>query len=152
MTDIFGFDPRDLRSRDYHTWGKEKAHRYTLKKDPGGGMGIFTWYPEEVPDIIRKVVDPDIRVEGRDNPWLRYCHRHTGNRDVYFLVNGHDVPDTLLVSLRNTGIPWLWHPETGEIRQLTNVRVSDGRLEVMLDFAPWEAFYLVVEPGETNHG
>ncbi len=49
MNDIFGFDYKDLSSRDYHTWGKEKIHRYTVDKKESGGIGIFTWYPEELP-------------------------------------------------------------------------------------------------------
>ncbi len=148
VLEVFGFDPRDLKSHIYHTWGKEKIRDFTLHNNPNGGKGIFTWYVEELPDILSGITNPDIEVTGTGNEWLQYNHHHVGNREVYFLVNSHYQADTLTISLRTTGIPWLWHPETKEIREITNYRVKNGRMQLVLDFAPWEAYYLVVEPGK----
>ena len=65
IIDIFGFDPRDQKSQDYHVWGKNRIDKFTIKENPNGGKGIFTWYVDELPNIINRVVEPDIHCNRR---------------------------------------------------------------------------------------
>ncbi|KAA9041189.1 hypothetical protein FW778_03905 [Ginsengibacter hankyongi] len=148
MTDIFGFEPNDLRQDQYHTWDKERKYHYTLKSNTAGGKGIFTRYVEQLTDIIHDQITPDILVEGAQNDWLQYQHRTIAGKEVFFLVNSHKVANSFKISFENIGKPYLWNPETGAISEVSNYRVYNNRLEMQLDFKPWESYFIVIEPGQ----
>lgn len=151
MTEIFGIAPGDLRPAQYYSWDKDRKHNY-IEHAKDGGKGIFTRDVDALPDIIREQIKPDMLVEGEGNAWLQYQHRKVGDREIYFLVNSRRKADTFRVSLGETGRPYCWDPETGDIKALTNYRVHKGRLELFLPFKPWQACFIVLEPGPIRDG
>ncbi|HEY4207524.1 MAG TPA: glycosyl hydrolase, partial [Puia sp.] len=147
MDSLFGIEPDALRQEQYYTWDKERVHDHIDRMNAAGGGGIFTRYVEAVPEIIHQHLRPDILVQGAGNEWLQYQHRRMGTREVYFLMNSRREADTFRVSLAQLGRPFCWDPEAGEIKPLTNYRVYQGRLELMLPFRPWQSYFVVLEPG-----
>jgi hypothetical protein len=146
MKKLFGFAPRDLGQHQYYPWDTARTVHYTTRENEALGKGIFTRYAEELPAIIRHQIVPDIEVSGPDNDWLTYRHRSAGGKEMFFFVNGHKDTAAFRISLKNTGRPYRWDPETGAIQAIGNYRVKKGRLELMLDLTPWEAYFIVVYP------
>lgn len=142
---LFGFRHETLKQHEYYTIdykGQEDFLVHPLEK----GKGIFTRYADRLPAIIKQNIPEDIRIEGKDDEWLKVQHRKAGKRDIFFFVNGHKEKEQYKVSLQNIGKPYRWHPETGDITELSNYRVIRGRLELSLTFEPNEAYFIVLEP------
>ncbi len=150
MTDIFGFEPRELNQDQYHTSDNTKTNHYTLKKNETGGKGIFTRYVELLPGIVRDQITPDVLVKGNGNNWLQYQHRTIADKEIYYFVNSQKATNSFQVSLQSIGKPYLWDPETGAIKEINNYRIHDNRLELQLNFKQWESYFIVLEPGQTN--
>ncbi|HEY4207951.1 MAG TPA: glycosyl hydrolase, partial [Puia sp.] len=147
MEGLFGIEPAVLRQEQYYMWDKQRVHNYIERKNAAGGRGVFTRDADALPGIIGGLLRPDILVEGEGNEWLQYQHRRVGDKEIYFLVNSHKEAETFRVSLAEQGRPYCWDPETGSVKELTNYRVHDGRMELMLAFQPWQAYFIVLEPG-----
>jgi hypothetical protein len=151
ITNIFGFQPRELGQLQYHTLDKEQKDRFIIHKNEKGGKGIFTRFVEELPEIIRNQIIPDILVSGAENKWLKYQHRRVGEKEVYYFVNSHKQSNSFTVSFQQIGKPQHWNPETGTISDVSNYRVDNNRLEMQLDFKPWESYFIILESGSVNH-
>jgi hypothetical protein len=89
-------------------------------------------------------------VKSENARFLQFNHRHTSNQEVYLLVNDRKKAENYHISLRNTGIPSIWHPETGEIHPFDNYELSAGRLDLILDFKPRESFFLVLDSNKPD--
>jgi hypothetical protein len=81
---------------------------------------------------------------------LRYTHRRTQNRDIYFLANCSDQPVQTTATFRvAAGNPELWDPVHSEIRQLPQFARTDGLTTIPLRFESHESFFVVfpTKPG-----
>jgi len=88
------------------------------------------------PDIEFRDVNPQARLD-----WI---HRRDGGSDIYFVSNQSRVAATAEVVFRTGGKrPELWDAITGQIRDLPDWRVEDGRTAVPLAFAPRESYFVV---------
>jgi alpha-L-rhamnosidase len=74
------------------------------------------------------------------NKTIRYGHRQTMNRDIYFIANKTADFQETACTFRSVGIPELWIGTTGEIRKITNYTVNDGLTTINLKFSPSESF------------
>jgi len=75
---------------------------------------------------------------------LRYTHRRTSQRDIYFVSNRTDQPVNATASFRVKGMqPELWHPETGKRRELPDYMAGRDGTTVPLVFAPYESYFVV---------
>lgn len=75
---------------------------------------------------------------------VRYTHRHTAEREIYFVANRSDQP------LQTTGIfrvakggPELWSPVTGKIRALPEFTRTHDRTTIPLRFEAYESYFVV---------
>ena len=88
------------------------------------------------PDIEFRNVSPQARLD-----WI---HRRDGDCEIYFVSNQSAVSATAEVVFRVGGKqPELWDAVTGQIRDLPDWRVEDGRTVVPLAFAPRESYFVV---------
>lgn len=74
-----------------------------------------------------------------------YVHRQTENAqsDIYWLNSRSENPSSAEISFRVTGkVPERWNPETGKTEKVS-YRVENGRTIIPLDFAPWDACFIV---------
>ena len=110
---------------------------------PNGGQIISTAYPEydALAEVLRAAgVVPDFETDGP----IRYTHRTADDTEIYFVANREDRSVDSNCVFRVAGRqPELWHPVTGERRDLPGFSVKDGRTTVPLHFEPQEAFFIV---------
>lgn len=75
---------------------------------------------------------------------LRYLHRVTADRDIYFVSNRTSDSFTTNVTFRIDGLaPQLWDPHTGKIRTLEDYSNSGGVTTVPLTFEPSQSYFIV---------
>jgi len=81
------------------------------------------------------------RFKGKD---LNFIHRKTDIADIYFVANPEPIVVETKCSFWISGkIPELWNPETGEIRDLPEYELSEGRVLVPLHFEPFQSWFVV---------
>ncbi len=77
---------------------------------------------------------------------VRYTHRRTDVREIYFVANRTDQPLRVDCAFRVTGrTPEWWDPLTGVMRALTTFRCSVGRTHVPLDLEPFGSGFVVFD-------
>ncbi len=91
---------------------------------------------EELTAWLRKAVPSDITIDSADAAALRYLHRRSEGKEIYFLVNSEWRPITAKIRFAAKGAAEKWNPETGE---------SSAVDPASLSFDPWEAYYIVFD-------
>lgn len=78
---------------------------------------------------------------------VRYGHRRTAKRDLYFIANrsGNSVQADCRFRV-GQGQPELWDPVTGERRLLTQYTIEQGVTTIPLEFAAHQSFFVVFTP------
>ena len=83
---------------------------------------------------------PDFEADGS----IRYTHRMLPDRDVYFVANRTnervETSCTFRVSDRS---PDLWNPLDGTIRPLPDYTRAGGRIQIPLQFEPYQSYFVV---------
>jgi len=75
---------------------------------------------------------------------VRYGHRRTEDRDIYFVSNRTGNPIEAECRFRvGQCTPQLWDPVTGEIRSLMHFRHTDGLTNVSMKFDAYQSFFVV---------
>jgi alpha-L-rhamnosidase len=75
---------------------------------------------------------------------LRYCHRQTADRDIYFVSNRTAEKVVTQGCFRIEGLsPYLWDPLTGETRVLEDYKTENGLTRMPLAFEPQQSFFVV---------
>jgi hypothetical protein len=84
---------------------------------------------------------------------VRYGHRRTKARDIYFVSNKSDKPLQADCTFRASGgQPELWNPITGNKRLLPQYKSDKGLTNIPMEFAPRESFFVVFPRGGTPKG
>jgi hypothetical protein len=80
---------------------------------------------------------------------VRYGHRRTADRDIYFVSNHTGAPIKADCRFRVAeGNPELWNPVTGERRALPQFERQDGTTTIPMDFDAFQSFFVVFSKGE----
>jgi len=77
---------------------------------------------------------------------LRFLHRRTPEREIYFVQNAAAVggPATLVFRDAGNGVPQKWDPVGGEVASpLQASRATDGRVTLSVSCFPHDAFFIV---------
>ncbi|MFV2066899.1 MAG: glycosylhydrolase-like jelly roll fold domain-containing protein [Pirellulales bacterium] len=75
---------------------------------------------------------------------IRYAHRRTEEREIYFVANRQPQPVAARCVFRVTGRrPELWDPVRGTVRPLPDFAQQDGRTTIPLRFEPHQSFFVV---------
>ena len=77
-----------------------------------------------------------------DNNTIRFSHRKTADREIYFVANRTDEFQTTTCTFRAIGAPELWMSTTGETRKISNYTVENGLTSIPLEFFPYESFFI----------
>jgi hypothetical protein len=147
MKKLFGFDPNRVYRRIYNMDDERKEY-FNTKEYPSGGKAVFTQYLWEIPEILDKYLEPDLFVVSSTSAGLKFYHRKSEETDFYQLVNESRESGHFTVSLKNSGVPELWDPETGEIKAISNYTLNNGRFEVGIGLGVWKTIFLVIQPAE----
>ena len=112
-------------------WGRSSAD---------AAPALFPHY-DDTAALLRKLgVGEDFAATGT----VRYGHRRTEDRDIYFVSNRSNAPIRADCAFRvGSGQPELWHPVSGARRFLPQYRSDGGLTTVPMAFAPHESFFIV---------
>jgi len=100
----------------------------------------------ELTDKVRAVLPaPDVTI---DQPCsdLKVIHKRWHDADVYFLFNEIKEPLTRTITLMGKGTVQQWVTRTGQIKTVPAVVTAEGRMQLPLEFKPYEAKLLVIGP------
>jgi hypothetical protein len=82
---------------------------------------------------------------------VRYGHRRTEDRDIYFVANRTGAPIKVDCRFRvGKGSAQLWDPVTGEQRSLLQFERTDGLTTIPMEFAAFQSFFVVFETGNSK--
>jgi hypothetical protein len=111
----------------------------------GDGQSLPPLYPDyELTAAILKStgVVEDFTANGP----VRYGHRRTDKRDIYFVANRSDAPVKAECRFRvGRGTPQLWDPVTGEMRPLPRFERKEGATTIPLEFDAFQSFFVVFD-------
>lgn len=98
-------------------------------------------------DAIAQLLD--VKEDFTSTGPIRYTHRVTENRDIYFVSNRTDKAIQTTNTFRTTtGAPELWDPLTGISRILPEFKTENGTTTIPLQFEPYQSFFIVFEKGK----
>ena len=77
---------------------------------------------------------------------MRYGHRRTGDREIYFVSNRTGAPIRAACRFRvGQGSPQLWDPVTGEQRPLPQYERADGLTVIPMEFEAFQSYFVVFD-------
>ena len=95
-----------------------------------------------------------------DNNTIRFGHRRTADKDIYFIANRTGESQKTSCTFRASGEPELWSGVDGSSRKLGQYRTIDGNTNIDLEFVPYESHFVVfkrnkavineIKEGESN--
>jgi hypothetical protein len=133
-------------------WGSQDAPQTATKR--GYGRGFIHWggelspnsqllYPSYGP-TASLLAEMGVREDFATTGPVRYCHRRTDDRDIYFVSNRTSAPIQADCRFRvGRGSPQLWDPVTGEQRPLIHFERADAQTSIPLEFDAFQSFFVV---------
>lgn len=146
---------QQVASKANQMWGKSGHPTVITELRHGKGKifrgGAFSdvklpeLYPNYEPTagLLKKMgVQPDFESSRQ----IRYTHHSLPNSDIYFVSNKTDSIVNSLCTFRiSKGTPELWDPLTGEIRSLPEFKIQNGRMQIMMQFSPYQSYFIVFD-------
>lgn len=86
------------------------------------------------------------------NNSIRFGHRKTADKDIYFVANRTDAFQKTGCTFRAEGEPELWIGTTGDTRKITNYSVENGMTTIPLEFFPYESFFITFSGKREREG
>ncbi len=77
------------------------------------------------------------------NNTIRYGHRQTADKDIYFVANRTDAFQTTECTFRAKGEPELWIGTTGKTRKIVDYKIENETTIIPLEFFPYESFFVI---------
>lgn len=128
--------PKNLSERKYGKgtiyWGGSLAN---MTFDP-----LYPSYEVAVNLLSQLSISEDFK---SSNNSIRFGHRKTSDRDIYFIANRTESLQSTDCIFRADGEPELWNSTTGESRKITNYSVVNGMTTIPLEFVPYESFFII---------
>ncbi|MFV0269542.1 MAG: glycosyl hydrolase, partial [Draconibacterium sp.] len=84
------------------------------------------------------------------NNLVRYGHRKTVDKDIYFVSNKSASFQETECVFRVEGKPKLWEGTTGELKEIGDFTINDGITTIPLKFYPYESFFITFSNEETG--
>ena len=126
---------------------QENEIRYGEGKLYWGGKYTKTDTDELFPDynntaeLLKK---SGVKEDFTSSGGVRYTHRTTENKDIYFISNRTDSALNAICTFRAASdVPELWDPVTGETRVLTKYSIKDGQTTIPVSFDKTQSFFVV---------
>jgi hypothetical protein len=132
-----------------HIFGQSDARVSLKNSNAAGGQAIFL--REGIGDLastLANLLAADITVSGGPLEHLFYQHRRLESTDYYWVVNDSENSRENWVLFSTRGLPEKWDPLTGKRLPLFYRHTQQGT-EVRLRFDPWDACYVVFQPGDS---
>ena len=122
-------------------WGNIDGKKIVERKI-GKGRVIYGKNLRDV--LLSDGVGPDVEVTAQPDTYIDFIHRATTDTDFYFLANRNNRPEKVNVTFRQGGRqPQLWDAVSGNMRNLPQFTIKDGRTTVELDFESFGSMFIV---------
>lgn len=108
---------------------------------------LYPSYTETKTLLERMGVSQDFE---SDHHTIRYGHRRTPERDIFFVANRTDEYQHTRCVFRAQGQPEYWNPVSGEIRRIRSFTLEGDRISIPLEFFPYESFFIVFNREKKN--
>ena len=132
---IFGDEPKLIVDRSFMSASKSEDISWTIEE-----KNI------ELTERVRAALpSPDVIL---DPPCgnLKVLHKRWRDADVYFLFNEIKEPLTHTVTLTGKGTVQQWLTRTGRIKSIPAKVIAKSKVQLSLEFEPYEAKLLVIGP------
>jgi hypothetical protein len=111
--------------------------------------GLYPDYDSTASVLKQLGVSEDFTATGT----VRYGHRRTEEREIYFLANRSADPIQVDCTFRvSTGHPELWDPVTGENRPLPRYKQENGLTTIPMRFVPYQSFFVIFPRMDSSKG
>ena len=121
----------------------KKENLQLLKCGPLYKSDPIDFIKKSLEKMIKK--DIDITFLNAISGNIYYSHWKKEDKDFYFIVNSDEKQYKLEISLRSTGKPYIWKPETGMTEPINVYRIENGRLIVQYNPEKLESNFIVLE-------
>ncbi len=111
----------------------------------GGYAAFIKDTPEIIPSLLSQHIDRDFIGKGGT---VYMSHRKTGDQDVYLIQNTEDHPILLNTRFRVDGVPEIWDPFSGTIKEISNFERKNGYTYSKLTLEGNIAQLIVIKPGD----
>jgi len=109
---------------------------------------LYPSYKTTIELLARSGIPEDFKSE---NNSIRFGHRKTADRDIYFVSNRTSDFQKVICTFRSAGEIEIWMGLTGETRKITNYKTSNGLTTILLEFFPYESFFITFFGSEVMH-
>ncbi len=125
-------------------WGEEGSSRRSVTATVSGerqlGEGRVIW-GEELTTVFDRL---DVAADFRSQTPLRYTHRSTGDKQIYFVANPEPQEIVSLAAFRaGDRAPVLWWPDSGRIERPAVYEQKDGAVRVPIALGPHASVFVV---------
>jgi alpha-L-rhamnosidase len=137
----FPHSEEEVRSHADALWGAQSGK----SGERGVGKGRVIW-GRKLEEVIRvDGVRPDVELRGvASSGEVDWTHRYDVERDIYFLANLTERSEQIEAVFRvSGGMPELWDPVTGQVRDLPEFRTEGDRTVIPLSFAAKQSWFVV---------
>src|SRR5438105_7481732 len=136
-------DDRKIRAIADEVWGSAPSEGSSPRRF-GRGRVYATTNLAAALRAERVQPDIDIKAAASDNTTMT-VHRHTEQRDIYFVSNRQDRAAAVTVRVRLSGMaPELWRAEDGSVSPISYSSDANG-VTVSLDLMPYDAVFVVFQ-------
>ncbi len=143
---------QDLNALVKELWGGEQVPAQLAERPFGKGKVFWgapctttdpSLYPDYgvTADILQQMgVKEDFTATGP----VRYGHRHTNEREIYFVANKTSDRIQVECTFRvDQGQPQLWNPVNGERRNIAQFSRHDGMTTIPMPFDSFQSYFVV---------
>lgn len=126
-------------------WGKcdgknVKQHVY--------GKGKVYWNVPLKEILKEKGIGPDFICD-YENAFIDFIHRSVGDTEIYFVANRNNRDEKAVCRFRvQSKTPELWDAVTGETSKIVKAINKDGYIQIDLQFAPFQSWFIVFKKNE----
>jgi len=100
---------------------------------------LYPAYQNTIELLSKLNIQEDFR---SDNNTIRFGHRKTEDKEIYFVANRTKTFQSTLCSFRAEGSPELWMGTTGETRKIRDYSFENGITRIPMEFFPYESFFI----------
>jgi len=130
-------------------WGGDLSKRSDVMEEGQVNPSLYPSYDLTAGLLKEMGVPQDFAANGP----VRYGHRRTDDRDIYFVSNRSDAPVKAECRFRvGQGTPQLWDPVTAEMRPLPQFGRQEGITTIPMEFEAHQSFFVVFEGKSTKSG
>ncbi len=120
------------------SFGKGELYRTVIKNKE-----LYPGYESTASILNKKNIVQDFTSSGNE---IRFIHRSTGNKEIYFVSNRTGKKVNTICSFRvDKGQPECWDPVTGEMKKLSGFDQKAHQMMIPLNFDTDQSYFIIID-------